>query len=322
MQATISLYSGLRQELRGLKLLRESLKLAGRALLYRRQTTEWLGLLNSHPLFSQMQPTCTRLSSKIYRSYFSTRLGCEERLDAMQTHSSTVLAEGRAPRVARAASAPVEMCRLHSKDGDYTVQLRAGGVLVREGELIFQLMHQQTLIYSVACGFVREGFQVLLGVGCMQGAAGAAAQDGVREATRALHGMRPKNFLMRVVRQFGHEHGCANMLLVGNANRVVTKSMRRGKVHADYDSMWTELGAHQRADGDFTLPCEALPALDLSDIASKKRSEAKKRHEMLATALADISAQIARSKRALVPLRLVEAPAPVTVAELRLRRLA
>ncbi|MFL6709326.1 MAG: DUF535 family protein, partial [Massilia sp.] len=150
----------------------------------------------------------------------------------------------------------------------------------------------------------------------------AAAQDSVREATRALHGMRPKNFLMRVVRQFGHEHGCANMLLVGNANRVVTKSIRSGKVHADYDSMWTELGARQRADGDFTLPCEPLPALDLSDIASKKRSEARKRHEMVLAALIDISAQVARSKRALVPLRLVEAPAPVTIAELRLRRLA
>jgi hypothetical protein len=43
---------------------------------------------------------------------------------------------------------------------------------------------------------------------------------------------------------------------------------------------------------------------------------------MLSTALADVNEQIARSKRALVALRLVAPPQPVTVAELRLRRLA
>ena len=322
MQASISLYSGIRHELRGFKFLRESLKLASRALLHPRQTTAWLGLLNSHPLFAQMQPSCPRLSSKIYRHYLSTRLGCGERLDAMQTHYNTVFAEGLAPLVARAARAPVELARLNSKDGNYSVQLRAGGVLVREGELIFQLMQENTLVYSVACAFMRDGFQVVLGVGCLQGGAGAAAQDAVREATRALHGMRPKNFLMRVVRQFGHDHGCAGLLLVGNANRVVTKSIRKGKVHADYDSLWTELGAQRRSDGDFDLSCEALPALDLSDVASKKRSEARKRHEMVTAALVDISAQVARSKLALVPLRLVAAPLAPTVAALRLRRRA
>jgi uncharacterized protein VirK/YbjX len=322
MQASISLTSGLRNELRGFKLLRESVNLAGRALLHRRQTSAWLDLLNSHPLFGQMLPACPRLVNKIYRNYLSARLDCHQRLDALQTHYSTVIAEGLAPLVARAAAGPVEMACLHARDGQYTVQLRAGSVLCREGELIFQLMQGETLVYSVACSFVREGFQVMLGVGCLQGAAGSAAQDSVREATRALYGMRPKNFLMRVVRQFGHQHGCTTLLLVGNANRVVSKSIRKGKVHADYDGLWLELGARQRKDGDFELACEALPALDLSEIASKKRSEAKKRHEMLVTAMADIAAQIARSKRALVPLRLVAQPAPVTVAELRLRRLA
>lgn len=305
MQASISLCSGLRGELRGVKLVRESLKLAARALLYRRQTTQWLGLLNSHPLFSQMLPSCPRLVNKIYRDYLSTRLDCSERLAALQSHYTTVIAAGLAPLVARAASGPVEMCRLQSRDGLYRIELRAAGVLCREGELIFQLMHEDTLLYSVACSFLRDGGRSMLGVGCLQGVPGPHAQDGVREATRALHGMRPKNLLMRVVRQFGHDHGCAGLILVGNANRVVTTSMRKGKVHADYDSLWLELGAIARADGDFHLGCDPLRALDLSEIASKKRSEAKKRHDMLVQAIADINSQITRSQRALTALRLV-----------------
>lgn len=319
MQATISLCSGLRTELRGFKLIRESFKLVSRAAVHRRQTAAWLELLNSHPLFAQMLPSCPRLVNKIYRGYLSTRLGVDARLDALRTHYQTVFQLGLAPLVARAALGPVEMCRLQSKDGDYRVVLRAGGVLCREGELIFQLMQDDRLIYSVACAFVRDGFQMLLGVGCLQGTPGAHAQDGVREATRALHGMRPKNLLMRVVRQFGHDHGCTKLLLVGNANRVVTTSMRKGKVHADYDTLWTELGAVQRADGDFQLACETLPALDLTEIVSKKRSEAKKRHEMLMVAIDDINAQIGRSQLALTPLRLAPPPSGIAAEELRLR---
>lgn len=322
MQATISLCSGLRGELQGAALWRESLKLAARALLYRRQTTAWLDLLNSHPLFAQMLPSCPRLVSKLYRNYLSRRLGCEQRLDALQTHYQTVLSRGLAPLVGRAALGPVELCRLQGKDGDYRIALRAGSVLCREGELIFQLLQGDTLLYSLACSFVRDGFQIMLGVGCLQGAAGSHAQDSVREATRALHGMRPKNLLIRVARQFAHEQGCANMLLVGNRNRVVTVSTKQGKVHADYDGLWLELGAQRRADGDFSLAAGALPALDLSEIASKKRSEAKKRHEMLSTAIADMAAQIERSRLALTPLRLVNPPAGLSNEELRLRRQA
>jgi len=322
MQAPISLCSGLRTELRGFKLLRESAKLVSRALLYRRQTSAWLDLLNSHPMFTQMLPTCPRLVNKIYRDYLSTRLGCDDRLDALQTHYHTVVKRGLAPLVARAAAAPVEMCRLHSKEGVYRIELRAAGVLCREGELIFQLMHNDTLIYSVACAFLRDGFATVIGVGCLQGTPGPGAQDGVREATRALHGMRPKNLLMKVVRQFGYEHGCRQMLLVGNANRVVTTSMRKGKVHADYDALWTEMGATKRTDGDFDLSCETLAALDLTEIASKKRSEAKKRHDMLTIAMDDIHAQITRSQRALTALRLAPPPATISVEEMRLRKTA
>jgi uncharacterized protein VirK/YbjX len=322
MQAPISLCSGLRIELRGFKLLRESFKLASRALLYRRQTSAWLDLLNSHPMFTQMLPTCPRLVNKIYRDYLSTRLGCDDRLDALRTHYRTVLEQGLAPLVARAAAAPVEMCSLNTKDGLYRIELRAAGVLCREGELIFQLMHEDTLIYSVACSFLRDGFATVIGVGCLQGTPGPGAQHGVREATRALHGMRPKNLLMKVVRQFGYEHGCRQMLLVGNANRVVTTSMRKGKVHADYDALWTELGAVKRIDGDFSLSCDTLAALDLTEIASKKRSEAKKRHDMLTIAIDDIHAQITRSQRALTILRLAPPPATMSAEEMRLRKIA
>jgi uncharacterized protein VirK/YbjX len=318
MNYPITLRSGLRSELDGLAYLRESLKLTVRALLYRRQTGSWLQLLNSHPLFAQMLPACPRLVNKIYRSYFSTRLRCQDRLDLLHTHYDVVIGNGLAPLVARAAHRPVTMCRLQARspDSDYRIELRAGGVLCREGELVLQLMHGAALLVSVAFSFLRQDGGIALGIGCLQGAPGGGGLDAIRSATRDLHGMRPKQLLVRMVRQFGHDLGCAQLVLVGNRNRVVTTSMRQGKVHADYDGLWLELNAVRRADGNFGLACEDLPQPRMEEIASKKRSEARKRHEMLLFAIEAVRAQVVRSQCTLAPPRLVHlaaaAPMPLS----------
>jgi uncharacterized protein VirK/YbjX len=312
MNHPITLRSGLRAELDGLAYLRESLKLSVRALLYRRQTGRWLQLLNSHPLFGAMLPACPRLVNKIYRSYFSTRLRCQDRLDLLEAHYGVVIGHGLAPLVARAAHGPVELCRLQARaDSAYRVELRAGGVLCREGELVLQLMHGAELLYSIAFSFLLHHRGVAIGIGCLQGAPGGGGLDAIRAATRELHGLRPKNLLVRLVRQFGHDLGCDQLVLVGNRNRVVTTSMRQGKVHADYDGLWQELQAWRRLDGDFGLACEDLPAPVMEEIASKKRSEARKRYQMLQAAIEAIRAQVVRSQRELAPLRLIPCGAPL-----------
>ena len=89
--------------------------------------------------------------------------------------------------------------------------------------------------------------------------------------------------MVSLVGQLGYAFGCAQMRLVGNANRVVRGAMREGRVQADYDQLWTEMGAAPRRDGDFELACAPVAALDLERICSKKRSEARKRHHLIVT---------------------------------------
>jgi hypothetical protein len=48
----------------------------------------------------------------------------------------------------------------------------------------------------------------------------------------------------------------------------------------------------------------------MEEIASKKRSEARKRHEMLRAAIEAIRAQVVRSQRTLAPLQLVRSARP------------
>ena len=326
MNSPITLHCGLRAELKGFAYLRESLKLSVRALLNRRQTGPWLALLNSHPLFAQMLPACPRLVNKIYRDYFSTTLRCADRLDVLRTHYGVVIREGLAPLVARAASGPVELCRLQARfDPGYRIALRAGALLCREGELVLQLTHDTDLVYSLAFSFLPDGDGVAIGIGCLQGA--PSGLERIRSATRELHGMRPKNLLVQMARQIGHDLGCAQLILVSNRNRVVTSATRQGKVHADYDTLWQELRADRRPDGDFNLACDALAAPLMEEIASNKRSQARKRHAMLVAAMAAMRAQLLRSQRVLVPLRLVPtaaaaAAAPERAQAVRVRHLA
>jgi uncharacterized protein VirK/YbjX len=98
--------------------------------------------------------------------------------------------------------------------------------------------------------------------------------------------MRPKQLMVSLVRQLGFEYGCERMHMVSNRNRVIYKAIRNGHVLADYDLLWEELGAAKNAGGDYELDCVPVAAPDLEAIPSKKRSEARKRYEMMC-ALAD-----------------------------------
>jgi len=64
---------------------------------------------------------------------------------------------------------------------------------------------------------------------------------------------------------------------------VAAKSQRQGRVKGDYGSLWLEMGARRRHDGDYELDCEPLLPPSLEDVPSKKRSGVRKRHELLDT---------------------------------------
>jgi uncharacterized protein VirK/YbjX len=105
--------------------------------------------------------------------------------------------------------------------------------------------------------------------------------------------LRPKSLLIGLARQLGQDLGCRHLTLVGNANRVVGSALRQGKVKADYDAAWEELGATRRADGDFDLDCRELAAPQLELVESKRRSEVRKRHALCMEVHGAVSLRVA-----------------------------
>jgi uncharacterized protein VirK/YbjX len=279
---SITLDSAIPQHLKRLPLLRERIKIRVRALLHPLQTPAWLRLLNSHPAFSDYVRNCPRFLYKVYRPYSSHALAPEERLAAIQAHYDFVFRRGLGQTLARASQGPVVLAACEGKSGlPYEIQLRTVNMFDREGELVLQLAQDGKVIYTVAFTVAPRAGRPALSIGCVQGGKLEDAREAIRLATRDLHGLRPKQLMVSLVRQLGFEYGCERMHLVSNRNRVIYKAIRHGRVLADYDLLWEELGAAKNASGDYELDCAPLVAPDLESIPSKKRSEARKRHEML-----------------------------------------
>jgi uncharacterized protein VirK/YbjX len=295
---SVTIRSGVSPQLPAIPYLRELFKLQARALVHRAQTRRWLHLLNSHPAFSEYVQNYPRFLYKIYRPYLTNTLAMEQRLAVLASHYQFIFLRGLGPTVAAASRGAVPLATVEGKTGTcYQLVLRAVGTFEREGELVLQLAQDGAALYSIAFTFARRAGRDAVSVGCIQGANGDGTLESIRHATRELHGLRPKQLLVTLVRQLGHEFGCAEMRLVSNANRVVRGAMRQGRVRSDYDQLWRELGAEVQDDGDFLLRCEPVPAPDLAQIPSKKRSEARKRHELVA-ALADaVGARLCGSAR-------------------------
>lgn len=277
----VTLRMGVSHVRRGVPYVRELIKLSVRAHWQRSLTSRWLGILNSHPFLGTLAGCAPHLLHKVYRPYMSNTLCSERRLSALEQHYRFVIERGLDGVVLQAARGGMLLASFDGKCGaPYEVWLRAVAPLEREGELVLQLRTGQSLVYSLAFSFCGAHGRHVVNVGCLQGPRGETAPDLIRSSTRSLHGLRPKNLLIGLVRQIGQDLGCTHLHLVGNGNRVVHSAIRQGKVTADYDQAWEELGALRRPDGDFELACRALAPPALDEVESKRRSELRKRHAL------------------------------------------
>ncbi|MBB3118039.1 VirK/YbjX family protein [Pseudoduganella violacea] len=287
-----------------LNYVRDALKLRLRAWRNRRPTAEWLAMLNSHPALRELALAHPRLILKIYRPYLSHHLDCAQRASLLASHYRFMLEQGWGSLALQASRGAVPLVQFAGKSGaPYAIELQTVWPMEREGELVLQLRAGQDLVYSVAFSFFQSNGQMAVGIGCIQGPQGERGLELNREATRELHGLRPKSLMVRLVRQLGHLYGCQEMVLVSNANRAVRHSMSKGLVLADYDGLWQEMEARLRPDGDFALDCIPLPAPNMEEIPSKKRSEARKRHEMQEDVFAALGAALQAASNAPKPAR-------------------
>jgi hypothetical protein len=290
---SVTLRSAVPSHLAPLPFARELAKIRLRALLHWKQTPDWLEFLNSHPAFSEYLRNYPKFLYKVYRPYNSHALDAQQRLDAIRAHYAFVFRRGLGQTIARASLGPVVLAEAAGKSGlPYRIELRTVNMFDREGELALQLSQDGKAIYTVAFMIAPRDGVPAVNLGCLQGGKTEDAREAIRTATRDLHGIRPKQLMVSLVQQLGHDYGCGRLVMVSNRNRVIYKAIRHGRVLADYDQLWEELGARLRTDGDYELDCAPVAAPDLERIPSKKRSEARKRYELVRAMAESVSVSL------------------------------
>ena len=270
------------------------LKAALGALFFPRQRTRWQAFLDSMPglcALAQLHP-CLRF--KIYRPYASRQLGCAARRALIEGHYRFLWQAGARRLVEQAARRPMVLACITGKDGAvYRLQLTAIHDSHREGELCLRLTRDEQALYLASFLFLPRADGVSLQLGALQGLRSPAGAQAVRDATRALHGCRPKNLMVAALRDLGDFFGCTDLGLVGNANRIALNWRRRRRIACDYDLAWQELHAQPAGDGNYRLPCIPCRMPELELLPSKKRADARRRGAMLVQLAADMRWNVA-----------------------------
>lgn len=274
--------------------LKDRAKLIIGAAVFPAQTRRWKNYVSGHPVLRELAPLFPRIVHKIYRPYLSNHFTCKERVSALVGHYTAVAEAGLGPIVRRAALEPVTLARFEGKGGAM-IELRLSAIsrAHREGELALHLVMDGRTVYTASFALLSNGAGRQVALGALQGLRAADGAALIKNATRALFGWRPKNFMVAAVRHAGDCLGCSDLLLVSNRNRITVNWRRGARISSDYDATWSELQARPRPDGNYELPCRPAAGPSLDQVPSHKRSEMRKRLALDE----DVRAQLARALR-------------------------
>jgi hypothetical protein len=252
------------------------------ALLWPGATQNWLNFVDTTPLLREAIAEQPKLITKIYRPYLSNSYSCAARVEVLKTHYQRVHALGLTELTRQALRTPQTLYQGRTKsDSLFELRLSATQQGHREGEFCLSLIYQDLSLFELNCTLAVEAGQPCLLVGRLQGTSQTEAQQLVRQATGDLHGCRPANLMLHAARTLAALWRCETVLLIANRQRIALNLWRRFHITANYDKTWTEAGASLRTDGWYALSPLAEKEIDLSEIASKKRAEAKRRQALL-----------------------------------------
>ena len=157
---------------------------------------------------------------------------------------------------------------------------------MREGQLVLNLFAGDVRIYSIAFSFGCEVGDTVAYVGAIQGGNTTGVMADYKDLTKTLHGMRPRDFLVELLRSLCRAAGVKKIYAIAEASRQHRSNyFGRAKsdvLSLDYDEIWTERGG-VRVNDDFFVLAMAPALKPLEEVASKKRAMYRRRYELLET---------------------------------------
>ncbi|EOE6863328.1 VirK/YbjX family protein [Cronobacter dublinensis] len=261
------------------------LKFALRSCLYLPATLRFMDSLAANPRFEQLLNVQNTLPGKIHRLYLRLGLSASERASAIINHYQFV-SEQAPPRLADAlcATRPQPLFQLAAKDKQVVISISSAHKAEREGESTLWLHCDDVLLASLTFSVVRDATGYGIAIGGLQGPRRSVPHEAIRDATKACYGVFPKRLLMEVLWLMAGQFGMTHFEAVSNDGHVfrgLRYRFSKGRhFFASYDEFWESIGGERRGARYFALPLVAARK-PLEEVASKKRSEYRKRYELL-----------------------------------------
>jgi uncharacterized protein VirK/YbjX len=153
--------------------------------------------------------------------------------------------------------------------------------LSREGHLTLSLFKGEFRAFTVS--FSLSGFpEIELFIGGLQGRQSPEILATYRDLTKDFEGIRPRDFILEMLRLFAVRIGARHIYAVADAHKISRHKYfgEKGAPGLFYDEVWRERSGERVADTHFELPLRGSRR-PLEEIAAKKRSMYRRRYEML-----------------------------------------
>lgn len=257
--------------------LREAAKYLARALCLPRMHAEYLRFVQGQARMRACRRRDPRLLERHLHRFVNERWHRRDRLRALHSHYRFALSRLPAPLFdAVYVEGGVPLGLLALKDGrELVLSLRPPIHKGCEGELRILLEEPGgRTLYSIALTVIDDGRAVV--IGCLQGPSGTDAREAVRDLTRQMHGLRPKQLMLFLACALARHFGIGRVLGIANAAHPLSRR-RGGLFQADYDAFWVEQqGVAEAESGWFSLPVDP-PRKHEADVPSHHRSAFRRR---------------------------------------------
>jgi uncharacterized protein VirK/YbjX len=195
----------------------------------------------------------------------------------------------------------VELIELAPIDLRYRITLDQPRWLLREGSLIISLWDGVDRIFHLGFCLSTENGERVCYIGSLQGRSETDIHNYTidilnryRLFTKAACGMRPRDFLVEVLKMFCRALDINEIRAVSDFNRPPRRIITDVKL--PYDEIWIERGGKRGDNGFFILPVTA-GRRDVTDVAAKKRALYVKRYSMLDVVEAKLIAALSSSRK-------------------------
>ena len=250
-------------------------------------TSRLLTRLAKQPCLMQLLQAQPGLPCRMHRPWLTVNMERQHALESLNWHYQTMIRQLPATLLQGYLSKQgATLLTLTGKDEQhFTVRLCADAFMDKEGEatLVF-CDDQNTVLAEMTFTLCPFAGQSTLFIGGLQGAKAHVPHERIQKATKACHGLFPKRLLVEAAMTLGAAFPVEQIVAVSNDTHIYRswryRKKKEGKLLADYDSFWLSLGGEKQESGNFMLPL-VMPRKPMEEIASKKRSEYRRRYELL-----------------------------------------